>query len=400
MLKVGEQYGVSSSYLARVCTRMNVPRPERGYWAKLAVGKAPQQIPLPEAHPGDELVWSRDGTTIDVPRPLPKPPASKIRNPQSEPSIGTEHPLVRGAKSHFESGRLSYEAEYLKPSKRLLLDLAVTKGTLDRALAFANQLFLALEEKGYRVLLAPNAEHLSRQAVDERENPPKHGYHHNNLWSPHRPTIVYIGTVAIGLTIVELSEQVKVRYVKGKYVRETDYVSAMRSKIGFDQTWTSQMAMASGRLCLQAYSPYYRTDWLNQWRDTKTSVVESQVKVIIKTLEQAAVEIAADVEVARRQAEAEHQQWEVQRREREREREERRVAEAIKESRKDLRDIIDRWAKANRIEQFFSDAELLAAGMEKDEKAKLLDRLRRARELIGSIDALDHFMNWKSPEER
>ena len=30
----------------------------------------------------------------------------------------------------------------------------------------------------------------------------------------------------------------------------------------------------------------------------------------------------------------------------------------------------------------------------------LLDRLKRARELIGTVDALDHFMIWKSPEER
>ena len=37
MIKVAEQLGVSGSYMARVCTVLNVPRPERGYWAKLAV---------------------------------------------------------------------------------------------------------------------------------------------------------------------------------------------------------------------------------------------------------------------------------------------------------------------------------------------------------------------------
>ena len=39
MTALAEKCGVSSSYLARVCTQMSVPRPERGYWAKLAVGK-------------------------------------------------------------------------------------------------------------------------------------------------------------------------------------------------------------------------------------------------------------------------------------------------------------------------------------------------------------------------
>ena len=61
MLKGSVWYGVSSSYMARVCTLLNVPRPEPGYWAKLAVGKAPPIPPLPDPRPGDELVWSRDG---------------------------------------------------------------------------------------------------------------------------------------------------------------------------------------------------------------------------------------------------------------------------------------------------------------------------------------------------
>jgi hypothetical protein len=53
MTKVGEQFEVSGSYMARICDVLNVPRPERGYWAKLAVGKAPARRPLPEARPGD-----------------------------------------------------------------------------------------------------------------------------------------------------------------------------------------------------------------------------------------------------------------------------------------------------------------------------------------------------------
>lgn len=47
MTALGKEYGVSSSYLARVCTRLNVPRPERGYWAKLAVGKVIEKPALP-----------------------------------------------------------------------------------------------------------------------------------------------------------------------------------------------------------------------------------------------------------------------------------------------------------------------------------------------------------------
>jgi|GEM_PF-5215271 len=38
MLRVVARFGVSPCYMTRVCTLVNVPRPERGYWAKLAVG--------------------------------------------------------------------------------------------------------------------------------------------------------------------------------------------------------------------------------------------------------------------------------------------------------------------------------------------------------------------------
>jgi hypothetical protein len=36
--------------------------------------------------------------------------------------------------------------------------------------------------------------------------------------------VAYIGTVPIGLTIIEMSEEVEARYIKGKYTREADYV--------------------------------------------------------------------------------------------------------------------------------------------------------------------------------
>lgn len=45
MTKVAERYDVSGTYLARICTLLNVPRPPRGHWQKLAVGKAAPRKP-------------------------------------------------------------------------------------------------------------------------------------------------------------------------------------------------------------------------------------------------------------------------------------------------------------------------------------------------------------------
>ena len=82
MIKVAEKFEVSGSYLARVCTELRVPRPERGYWAKLAVGKAPQRPALSEPLPGDPVVWSRTDAlpapAVPKPRPTPSPRVPRL----------------------------------------------------------------------------------------------------------------------------------------------------------------------------------------------------------------------------------------------------------------------------------------------------------------------------------
>lgn len=108
MLKVAARFDVSSSYMARVCTRMNVPRPERGFWAKKSVGKAPDKPPLPEPQPGDELNWPWDSDEVANRRPLPRPPKTIRKRSKSLASMPGQHALIVGAKKHFETGRLSY----------------------------------------------------------------------------------------------------------------------------------------------------------------------------------------------------------------------------------------------------------------------------------------------------
>lgn len=401
MLKVATRFDVSSSYMARVCTLLNVPRPERGYWAKLAVGKAPPIPPLPEARPGDELVWCRD-ERINVARSLPRPPSKspKRRSKKKAVPLG-QHPLIHGAKELFEAGRLSRDVAYLKPFKRLLVDLIVTKAALDKSLTFANQLFLRFEERGHRVVLSPKTENFRRAAVDEYEVPRRRGgYDFNNLWCPYRCTVVYVGTVAIGLTIIEMAEEVEVRYVDGKYIRDKDYVQPKRRSYAFDHSWATNKDFPTGRLRLQAYSPYPRAAWSRCWQETKSRDLGSKIKTIVKELKAAAADIARLVEEGERQAELERQRWEAEQEQLRREETKRRAAQARKDSTADLLQIIAGWAEANRIEKFFRDAERRAGNLGGEEKVKMLERLRLARELVGSIDALDHFLAWRSPDER
>ena len=203
--------------MARVCSLLQVPRPERGYWAKLAVGKAPAQQPLPEALPGDQLFWSKDRAFHDNPALKPEVPKRPRKECRPRPISGS-HALIRGAKAHFESGRPVEEGEYLKPYKKLIVDITASKAGLNKALAFTNDLFNALESAGYRVRLATQNDHLMRAEVDQHEKPLKRHEYYPRLWSPFHPTVVFVGTVAIGLAVVEMSEPVLMRHLNGAYI--------------------------------------------------------------------------------------------------------------------------------------------------------------------------------------
>jgi hypothetical protein len=71
---------------------------------------------------------------------------------------------------------------------------------------------------GYRVMLAPSDQTYHRPDLDYREQPTGQWVDYHK-WQPARPTVTFIGTVAIGFTLYELTEHVDVRYVNGQYVR-------------------------------------------------------------------------------------------------------------------------------------------------------------------------------------
>lgn len=376
MTIVATRYGVSSSFLARVCERLNVPRPARGHWARLEVGKASPRPALSEARPGDELEWSRDGERRRVPRERPTPPEEGAQDPRrASRHHDAQHELLAGAREHFDGAKVS-ENGYLRPAKKRLVDVFVTKGTLARALDTLNALFFALEDHGHRVTFAPLGQHLHRPDVDERSKGGRDRYGYGR-WAPDRATIVYVGTVAIGLTAFELSEDVEVQYVDGKYVRvdQMPPPASSRRRAPLPSAWTHKRDMPSGMLCLRASSPYGRAPWEKQWRESKGSELTSKIPQIVRELASESAVIAKLVEKGERQAEIERKQREIQHEEWRREEAERRRVQKTKESREHLFAIIDGWGAAKRIEGFFEDAERRAASLGADERDAMRDRL-------------------------
>ncbi|MDU8215188.1 hypothetical protein RYA05_29565 [Pseudomonas syringae pv. actinidiae] len=385
MTKIAERYGVSSSYLARVFTHLNIPRPAVGYWAKVAAGKRKATPPLPEVQPGALLAWSRNGAPEQISRTPPKSPAKiRTRSPDRMAVLPRRHPLLVDVEEYFKKAQETDEG-YLRPSKRSMADLIVSRSGVNQAVDFANQLFLALMKKGLAVALSDPTTHMGRESVDHREVA-SNRYVHPAVWRPQRPTVVYVGTVVFGLSIYEISEYVHVKRPEKKYVRLTALpVSKRRSD--YPDRWMMSADMPSSRLCLQVYSPYHSVEWIQRWTENKPGDLASKIPGIVTSLLAEAPILAGKVEIERIRSEQERQRHQLQMEEWRRKEDEKRRLKVIQDSRDRLETVIQTWAKVNSIQAFFEDIVQNAQRLETQERQAVLDRLAKAMELIGDLDA-------------
>ena len=402
MTKVAEKFSLSGSYMARVCSVLNVPRPERGYWAKLEVGKAPAPPALPEALPGDPLFWSQEGEPL-TPRVSAFTATSAPAQPRVRRVLDGIHGLIQGAKPHYERGYKVEEGQLLRPYKRQLVDVTASAAGLDKALAFANDLFNALESNGHHVRFASSNEPFRRPHIDEHEKILKsksQEYSNSHLWWPSSPTVVYVGTVPFGLAVIEMTEAVLMRYVNGKYIRESEYNPSKRSRAYADHTWTTTKDIPSGRLRLVAYSPQRDVSWSLSFQETTERTLTHDIAKIVRSIEGSTEVLRKEIIEAEQRAEMQRREWEEQTARWKREEDQGHIADSIKKSHEQLAQVIQSWATVMNVEQFLKGVEERAIALPEAQRGKILERLQLAREFIGTQDPLEFFNSWKTPSER
>jgi hypothetical protein len=398
MLRIGKRLGVSSSYMARVCTDLRVPRPPRGYWAQREFGKAPERPALPPARPGDVTVWSPGSALTWLPPRVVRPTAEVRALRTLHKPANERHELLIGVKPHFLKTRKS-EVGLLRPFKRLLADIVTSEKQLDVVLAVANNLFLALEAKGHRVTLAPPNSGMRRAEVDEREAPDKNRYHHA-MWSPDRITVVYVGGVPIGLTLFETTEEIEMMYVDGTYIPVSELSATQLRRYQGPRHWTTKESRVSGRFCLQAYCPQWMVGWTKQWRGASGKDMSSLGPKLIEELEATAPVLASQVAEAQARAEAQRRDWEEKERRRREEQERARQAKLRQEAKDDLLAAIDAWDRARRVQEWLALVEREAQDLAEVDRQHVLGRLEQARALVGGADPMDMLKKWRGPGER
>ena len=265
--KLAASYNVSGSYLARMCLVLKVPTPGRGYWTQLKANKNPPKEVLPVPQAGDPTTWIRSTTSSRPTNVMPLPPEPRSEIPPQRRSRPV-HGLLLDTKELLSKAKTPYSSIFLSPRHHKLLDLVTSQEHLEDSIALTQKFFSRLEDYGYRILLANTDNNFitPRIETDEVLGKKEEEYYREIPWRPMVNTVVYLGTVAIGLTIVEMTELVT--------TKDNSFYS-----------YTSTKKVASRRYRLYAYSPYRHTELAKSWQDTKDSRLTQRLDEIIGEME-------------------------------------------------------------------------------------------------------------------
>lgn len=288
--QVARQLGVSGTYLGRVCTALDVPRPPPGWWNKRRAGVAPPLPPLPPARTGHPVQWSRKGCGT-----APIAQFHRRHRLWALPRACGMHPLSVYAVEIFGSAKPAPGGSVLITRARFAIDMTITAEAVDRAIASVNALFMALERQGHAVEIAAGRAFI-RPPMDGREGPLAHLSETGRpAWAPLWPTIATISQVPIGLAVLEIHEAVEMQYAGHGTFERPPQSNDRRAPATVGITWREKRWSPTGRLKLVAYSPVHSVPWRREWRLTSPEDDEAEIDGLVRDLEEAASALACEL---------------------------------------------------------------------------------------------------------
>ncbi len=164
MNRLGMEFGISGNGLTKICDRLEIPYPPRGYWAKKQAGKPVVTFKLPPRK-GDVPEWVDVQPTVPKPPPLPNVLAKTEAARAAVPEIAVPndndhlHPKVRGWLADHKREQREREQEHRRRRRdvwdwvRPLLD-DLTERDLYR-FRVTSAIFTAVEKAGGKIQDAP-----------------------------------------------------------------------------------------------------------------------------------------------------------------------------------------------------------------------------------------------------
>ncbi len=154
-VRLATLYGISDVGLAKVCKRYKIPRPDRGYWARIATGQKVRRTPLPDVRGADYAVVHMQGW--DVPEEALHLDTSTEIEAQSPPIPLAEHPIAPHPLVLATQGQL----ENAQPDQNGLVrtdalsapNVRVSPASIPRALTLLESLIRKWEGRGGTVIV-------------------------------------------------------------------------------------------------------------------------------------------------------------------------------------------------------------------------------------------------------
>ncbi|MEQ8789938.1 MAG: hypothetical protein RIC55_26825 [Pirellulaceae bacterium] len=314
MSKLAGRYNLSDVGLAKICGRLQIPRPPVGYWQKLRNGKSVRKPKLPEMDEVEEKQIRLSLTALGEQRgPLSeveqlviavRKPEHPIEVPEQ---LDAPHSLVEKTLRSLQSAKVDKNG-LVRPKAKGCLAVEVAPKSIERAMRIMNALVKALEARGLKV--TPGAVGAEFSSISVRDETVTFSLT-ENLDRKERP-----------LTAKEQREREMYRWLQSKRP-DYDY-------------------FPSGRLGLQIGPCANKSSARRKWNDGKARRVENCLNSFI-----AAVYLASeDIKTARREEEEWQRKWE----EKERLRKEAEERQRQEEARiKDLDAKLVEWTKARDI---------------------------------------------------
>lgn len=162
LVLAAQELGISDVGLAKICKRLDVPRPYRGYWPRIESG---HKITIPRLPPAkkDTPASAFISPHVNQEPQMGKQERAELIEHERQPenrivvpeNLRGAHPLVRESRTLLEHGFVGYYSRLFarrgENDNQNCLDIRVTKASLPRALRIMDALIKAIEIRGGKI---------------------------------------------------------------------------------------------------------------------------------------------------------------------------------------------------------------------------------------------------------
>jgi hypothetical protein len=184
-VKLAKEFGVSDVAIAKMCRRLEVPKPPLGYWRRVETGHKKKIPPLrkasEKAKPGvwiypksEEQTLQFEDTYKKISQVIEENLSEKISSeslPENKITVAATlhkpHPLIDQTRKSFSNGGVDMYGALHGNWNEDHINLRISKKHLNRALRIMDALFKSLEKRGCKPLISRDRERKTKIQVAE-----------------------------------------------------------------------------------------------------------------------------------------------------------------------------------------------------------------------------------------